>query len=36
MTERLRSPVPTVHIYLDNEDLFSEGNGSLASLLQGM
>eukprot|EP00967_Tisochrysis_lutea_P028692 scaffold33465_cov34-Tisochrysis_lutea.AAC.1 len=28
LTERLRSPVPTVHIYLDNEDLFANGDGT--------
>mmetsp|Transcript_6740 Transcript_6740/g.19061 ORF Transcript_6740/g.19061 Transcript_6740/m.19061 type:complete len:291 (-) Transcript_6740:267-1139(-) len=36
LTERLRSPVPTVHIYLDNEDLFANGDGTLTSLLQDM
>ena len=36
MSERLRAPVPTVHIYLDNEELFAEGDGSLATLLQGI
>ena len=36
MAERLRAPQPTVHVYLDNDSLFAEGNGSLASLLQGM
>ena len=35
-SERLRAPMPTVHIYLDNEDLFADGDGTLASLLGSM
>lgn len=34
--DRNRSPMPTVHIYLDNEDLLADGGGTLTSLLQNM
>ena len=35
-SSKLRAPTPTIHVFLDSEELFVEGSGDLDQILAGL